>query len=45
MGIGGIVLGLVAAGIGYWLAFYFIIGYRTRKNERKKVAQASLLEK
>ena len=36
MCIGGIVLGLVAAGIGYWFAFYFIIGYRTRKADRKR---------
>ena len=36
MGIGGIILGLGAAGFGYWFAFYFIIGYRTRKAERKR---------
>jgi uncharacterized protein (DUF2062 family) len=33
--IGGLILGTVVAGMGYWVAFYFIIGYRTRKQARK----------
>jgi len=33
--IGGIILGAVVAKIGYWFAYYFIIGYRTRKHARK----------
>ena len=35
MFIGGIVLGAIVAKIGYWIAYYFIIGYRTRKQARK----------
>jgi uncharacterized protein (DUF2062 family) len=34
--IGGIILGAVVAKIGYWVAYYFIIGYRTRKADRKQ---------
>ena len=33
--IGGIILGFIVAKIGYWIAYYFIIGYRTRKEARK----------
>ena len=33
--IGGVILGTIVAKIGYWIAYYFIIGYRTRKKERK----------
>lgn len=33
--IGGIILGAVVAKLSYWLAYYFIIGYRTRKRGRK----------
>ena len=33
--IGGIILGAIAAKISYWIAYYFIIGYRTRKETRK----------
>lgn len=33
--IGGIILGAIVAKIGYWIAYYFIIGYRTRKQVRK----------
>jgi uncharacterized protein (DUF2062 family) len=33
--IGGIVLGFIVAKIGYWFGYYFIIGYRTRKQIRK----------
>ena len=32
--IGGLILGLLVALIGYRIAFYFIIGYRTRKKDR-----------
>ena len=35
MFIGGIILGAIVAKIGYWVSFYFIIGYRTRKHDRK----------
>jgi uncharacterized protein (DUF2062 family) len=34
--IGGIILGAVVAKIGYWVTYYFIIGYRTRKADRKQ---------
>ncbi|MHC5102437.1 MAG: hypothetical protein ACYSOQ_03365, partial [Planctomycetota bacterium] len=33
--IGGIILGAIAAKISYWIAYYFIIGYRTRKQTRR----------
>ena len=33
--IGGIILGAIIAKIGYWVSYYFIIGYRTRKHSRK----------
>ena len=33
--IGGIILGAIVAKIGYWVSYYFIIGYRTRKKMRK----------
>lgn len=33
--IGGVVLGFIVAKIGYWISYYFIIGYRTRKQTRK----------
>ena len=33
--IGGLILGILIALIGYRIAFYFIIGYRTRKQSRK----------
>ena len=33
--IGGLILGILVALIGYRIAFYFIIGYRTRKQSRK----------
>lgn len=33
--IGGIILGLIVAVTGYWIAYYFVIGYRTRKKNRK----------
>ena len=33
--IGGIILGAIVAKIGYWFSYYFIIGYRTRKHNRK----------
>lgn len=35
--IGGLILGTIAALISYRIAFYFIIGYRTRKAERKGI--------
>jgi len=34
--LGGVILGLIAAFVSYWLAFYFILGYRSRKAERKR---------
>jgi uncharacterized protein (DUF2062 family) len=34
--IGGTILGIIAASAGYWIAFYFIIGYRTRQTDRKR---------
>lgn len=33
--IGGAILGFVVAKISYWISYYFIIGYRTRKQIRK----------
>lgn len=33
--IGGVILGTIAAKIGYWIGYYFIIGYRTRKQARR----------
>ena len=33
--IGGIILGTIAAKISYWITYYFIIGYRTRKQTRR----------
>lgn len=33
--IGGIILGAIVAKIGYWIAYYFIIGYRSRKETRR----------
>ena len=33
--IGGIILGAIVAKISYWIAYYFIIGYRTRKHSRR----------
>ena len=36
MCIGGVILGTLVALASYWIAFYFIIGYRTRKAERKQ---------
>jgi len=33
--VGGVILGAVAAKISYWVAYYFVIGYRTRKKTRK----------
>jgi len=32
--IGGIILGAIVAKVSYWFAYYFIIGYRTRKQTR-----------
>jgi len=34
--IGGVILGTLVALASYWTAFYFIIGYRTRKADRKR---------
>jgi len=34
--LGGVILGLLVALASYWLAYYSIIGYRTRKAERKR---------
>ena len=33
--LGGIILGAIVAKISYWIAYYFIIGYRTRKQTRR----------
>ena len=33
--VGGIILGAIVAKISYWIAYYFVIGYRTRKRDRK----------
>ncbi|MEN8126178.1 MAG: DUF2062 domain-containing protein [Planctomycetota bacterium] len=35
--IGGIILGAVVAKLSYWFAYYFIVGYRTRKNNRGRL--------
>ena len=40
--IGGFILGLLAGLIGYRIAFYTIIGYRTRKQERRKLWKRTL---
>jgi uncharacterized protein (DUF2062 family) len=42
---GGIILGTFAANIAYWNAYYFIIGYRTRKQARKSARRRSFSEK
>jgi uncharacterized protein (DUF2062 family) len=34
--IGGVILGTIFALISYWISFYFIIGYRTRKQSRQR---------
>lgn len=33
--IGGVIIGAIVAGLAYWLAYYSIIGYRTRRKARK----------
>jgi len=34
--IGGIILGVLVALVGYWISYYFIIGYRTRQQQRRR---------
>lgn len=34
--IGGVILGAIVAKVGYWITYYFVIGYRTRKHSRRR---------
>lgn len=35
--IGGIIIGVVLAKIGYWISYYCILGYRSRRQTRQRV--------
>jgi uncharacterized protein (DUF2062 family) len=42
--IGGVIIGAIVAGVTYWLSYYSVIGYRTRKQTRKGASKGAHVE-